>query len=299
MEKEDKKIFVRVALRENPDIFPSPQEISSELSKKYCVKISVHIVKEAVNVKKAKNKWLRDSPDDRRFLECLNLHGKFSFLDERGRKTVRKRLRKICKAICAEEGFFPACNRIAEKINEKYRVNISERTILRNLELEQMQIKWVKNTDAGNLPDAIRKARFSSVREEVKKAVAVRFLKIIAPLVRQNGMFPSRTAISKMIWNEYSIKLTRCTLGSRLNIEKLQLDWLKGCSDDVFLSNLKEQRMRGVEERVKKKITERKNAIEEQKAMGVDHADFVKKAKPRGKSLVLLTPLRNSHRINR
>lgn len=255
MNKKDLKIFLGIVLREHPDVFPSSVQIR-KLLRKYGIRNDARTVLLTPIRNKLKARWIENCSDDGKFLECINKHGMFSHTDDRIMEMIHKRFVSICERLCAEKEMFPASNKIAALIKERYNVNISDSTVAAHLDLQRMQKEWVKHASCMDFLTACSKSVFSSVHQSVKLAANNRFQDIVKEVLPKDE-FPTIDLTARTISKKYGINVSRQLVRNHIDIKSLQEEWIKKSSTKTFLQNLKSGKTRCACLMVKEKIEER------------------------------------------
>ncbi|NYZ77030.1 hypothetical protein H0O02_01815 [Candidatus Micrarchaeota archaeon] len=275
MSREDLKIFMGAALRENPEVFPSSPQIRKLLAE-YGVRAGRWRIREVADIQKMKSEWIRNC-DERKLLERINKRGFFN-VNRGGRKLITEKLSGICARLCSEAGAFPASNTIAELIKVRYGIGMSDNTVMRNTKLATMQLDWIAKADDADFIKALSEGRFSrDIGKKVKACANERVKRMITEIALKSDIFPSKTYAARLVKEAYGGSLNKSTIDHRGDIRSLQLAWLEKCSDNEFLRSMKKLRMRYACEEVNAEVYARKRLIEERRAMEADYARFVRK----------------------
>ncbi|GEM_PF-6907986 len=255
MDKKDLKVFIGIVLREHPDVFPSRTRIRN-LLRMYGIRSDARSVLSSAVINRLKAEWIANCSDDGRFLECINNHGTFSHVNEKTEDMIHKRFVAICERLCEESKVFPASNKIAALIKDRYKVNVSDLTVAAHLDLPRMQKRWISRASCVDFLTACSKAVFSSVSQSVKLAVNERFLKITKKVLSKDE-FPTVKLITKIISEKYGLNISRQLVRNHVDVASLQEEWVKKSSTEIFLQNLKYGKTRYIDRAMRKKIEER------------------------------------------
>jgi len=251
MEKEELRALVDKALAENPDVFPGSPQIAELLSKKYGIKVGRLAVYNNFELSDIQLKWI-NSCSEKVFFENMS-RGTFSKLDEKFKEAEKDRFRKIVdKTLDENPDVFPGSPQIAELLSKKYGVKVDSMTVYNNLELSDIQLKWINSCSEKVFLENMSRGTFSKLDEKFKEAEKDRFRKIVDKTLDENpDVFPSSTQIPELLRRKYGVNISESTILNNLEISNIQLEWINSCSEKVFFENMSRGTFRKLDEKCK------------------------------------------------
>ncbi len=232
------------------ELFPGSTQIIDMLVEEYGIRLSHSTVLKLTGLTAIQMKWIKEC-DTRIFLE--NLSGKrFTQMEKKGRFEVKKRLIKIINELLKEyPTAFPTSVKIAELIKHTYGVEISYVAIAENINLPNLQKKWVKSCSDEVFLNRLSDWSYGGLDKNIRATVKKRFEKVVKKLLSKNPeVFPGSHQIPPLL-KRYGLKSASIQLCKNLDLPALQKKWIRNCKDDVFLENLVKGRFSNPSKEVK------------------------------------------------
>jgi len=237
---EVKKRLIKIInglLREYPIAFPTSMKIAELIKHTYGVEISYAAISENIDLPNLQEKWVKDCSDEV-FLNRLS-DWSYGGLDKNIRTAVKERFEKLVEKLLDENPeIFPGSHQIPQLL-KRCGLESASAQLCKNLDLPILQEKWVRNCNDSVFLENLIKGRFSSASKKVKNASKEKFRKIVTDALDSNpSTFPSTTRIATLLKKQYEIKITANCVGKNIHLINLQLAWVDGCSEEIFLKNL-------------------------------------------------------------
>ncbi|MEM4335891.1 MAG: hypothetical protein QXY61_02710 [Candidatus Anstonellales archaeon] len=259
--KEEIRELILKALKENPEVFPSSTQIAELIENKYGMKISESTIQLNIELSSLQKKWIEEC-EDREFLENFS-NKSLNNVEGEVKEARDRRFKEIVDKVLGEnKEVFPGSPQIAELIENKYGVDISEKTIRRNIELSSLQKKWVEECEDEEFLENFSKGVLNNVEGEGKEARDRRFKEIVNKVLGENKeVFPSSPQIAELIENKYGVKIGGATICRNIELSSLQKEWVEKCEDREFLENFSKGVLSNVEGEVKEAVDKRMYTI--------------------------------------
>jgi len=257
------KKIVETELDSNSEVFPSSPRIAELLNKKYGVKINLHRILDDIDIDILQLVWVNSCPE-KLFLENSSKK-RFTKLDKKCREAVKIRFKKIVETELEKNpDVLPGSSWIVELLIKKYEVNIGYAMIRNNLELPELQLKWLSTCDEKLFLENFSKGAFTRLGKKCREAAKQRFERIVETEVRNNPeVFPGGRQIAKLLSKKYGIGISKSGVGRNLDLLILQINWINSCPDKTFFENFSKGTFSGLDEKCKKAVKGRFKKIVE------------------------------------
>jgi len=170
----------------------------------------------------------------------------------------------VDKALAENPDVFPGSPQIVELLSKKYGVNISEPTILNNLELSDIQLEWINSCSEKVFLENMSRGTFKSLDEKCKEAKKERFRRIVEIVLDEYpDVFPGSPQIAELLRRKYEVNINQITVINNLELSDIQLEWINSCSEKVFLENMSRGTFKSLDEKCKEAKKERFRRIVE------------------------------------
>jgi len=215
--KERFREIIKLNLKNNPGVFPSGRQIA-DLLKKYGVKLGPNTVRANIDLPAFQLDWVNSCPDIIFFKNfSKNI---FKRADEKCKKAVKKRLKKIVEAKLKENpDVFPTPAGISKLLKK-----IGPAPIVRNIDTMSFQLAWIKNSKESVFLEKLSKNALVHLKEKCRQAVDE----------KMHDIFLSR------IDNLHNLPISRSTLHT----------YLKKFPDAAFLLAATQEHKHTVDQRI-------------------------------------------------
>lgn len=201
--------------------------------------------------------WI-NSCEDWILIKSISGH-KFGFVDEKCKKAVKKRFKKIAEAELKKSLEDYPSARIIAILLKAYGAPIDRGTVIRNLDIFPIQLEWIKSSKKELFLKDFHKGTFGKMRSKrLKDAVKKRFVSIVREELKGNPeIFPSTMQIADFLNKKYDLSISNSTINRRLNLQPFKINWVKCCENRVLLENITKGTFAG-ESKIVKELARRK-----------------------------------------